>query len=298
MLQIDYEKSVTITISLHKLKPKSTIQKSEGRSRINEITPLSQTEGLPLNNRVIESNTTTTTTEKLLEMSTTASISNFLTLESLRSLWKSITSIKFSSPYFTPSYIQSYQEDLEIFLILLRLHRESFPELKEVTFGAPPQPYIHVKEYRKPMDIPFHGVLFNAPRHRGPTSSLSYNPQNRNAAKTANFKVQLSDNVKMTTNTPVPIRNFLNDPQIFDSLPRTTEIYITPNDFHIDDIQTYKEDLEIFVTELYRLRILLSQLKKVYFRNPFLTPFKVKIESPKPENVTFYGIYFPGEIIP
>lgn len=276
------EKLVSIVTSLHNSKPKSAVKEGEGSSKAKDMTPLSQTEGLPLNNRVIESNTITVTSEEFLEtkMLTTASISDFLTLELTQQVSKFITHIKFSSPYFTYSDIQSYQEDLETFLILLRLHRKSFPELKEVTFGTPPQPDIYVKEYQKPIDIPFHGVLFNAPR--GPTS----------APMSANFNALLSYGVK--TLMTRPIRDFLNDPYIFNDLPRVTKIEISPIKFSNNDIQSYKEDMEIFISELHRLKILLPNLKTVYFQaSP--QPWIQITESTKPENISFCGIYFSDE---
>lgn len=150
--------------------PKTSIQQGQGDPKGKKMSPSFQTGGLPLNGRDIESPKIATFNIRLsigVTLSTETTIRDFLYMACHLPL---ITDIKISSPNFNPSEIQNYQEDLDLLLACLHIQKSLFSKLKTMTFGEPPQPYIHVKEFRKPETVTFRGIMFSPPpqieRHR------------------------------------------------------------------------------------------------------------------------------------
>lgn len=163
MLQTDDKLTIVSnsgTPSLTDTNAQPSVQKGDGDSRVKNMGPLTETESSALNERNIDA----VIHAKLSsgdELSVTTRIHEFLNNPNILPHLPLITEIQISSTVHNNNEIQTYKEDLQKFLICLYQYRMLLSALKTVTFGAPPQPYIHVKECPKPEKVTFQGILFS-----------------------------------------------------------------------------------------------------------------------------------------
>ncbi len=145
----------------------STLIQAQGNPRVKSRGPTGETER-PLNDRDVKSPKYVTIN---VELSTGAKVSieettihDFLENENIAPHLSSITKIEILSPDFNRNEIQNYQEDLD--LLLASFNEKGAWLSTAVVFGEPPQPYIHVKEFRKPEKVTFRGIMFATPPWR------------------------------------------------------------------------------------------------------------------------------------